>query len=259
MAEPKLDDHIVGECNRIMKERKQHLVDSIELIAYTKLPEKIISLRSARIQFIDSVNKIPPSQLELPRFGPLDSADPTNEECTKLNAHQECSRIELPCIFPVGGAIPTNEALETKTDELVALYDEFYQWLDTLIYGIRLLYPRLKDGEYIGVELLDQISQMLLQTQESIASRRQELVLYHANRFDKIRNALIYGHLEHYRRLVAVFDQRHCHWLVTMYNKLYRHHVLVHDLMGKVRDKVAQFIASYGSQDDSDVDFSFYN
>ena len=72
-------------------------------------------------------------------------------------------------------------------------------------------------------------------------ARIKRLTHYHYSRFELLQNVISYGHLEDYRLKLIRFDRKFCLDLTKSAHFMYMTCVVVHDLIKKNYDKLAEF------------------
>lgn len=68
-----------------------------------------------------------------------------------------------------------------------------------------------------------------------------ELIKYYDGRFAHLQKIITYPHLDDYHLSLVRFDERYCFKLSSAVNFMYMAVVLVHDMVKKNQDKLAEY------------------
>lgn len=170
MASKDSDNEASKELQNELNQMKQKMKANLELIAMRKFPQKItqwMQLRKTLAQEIATVKNSPvactipvPDSLH-ENQAKLKASPDTVQDLLKLNPNLQCFQLNHHPQLLKNCQMSTNTAMVELIEKILPHLIELDDDLNKLDYALRLMLPRMREGEYLGTEFLHEaISQI---------------------------------------------------------------------------------------------------
>lgn len=239
--------HLKEELDQLKTELKAQL----QQVALRKFPKKIVQLRQLRAELASKIEAAkknpPPCTIPVPdsllaNQQKLNSLNPdTVATVMALNPNLRCFELTNRPLLLKNCEMPVNQAISGLIDQILPHLYELDDDLSKVDYSLRLLLPRMREGEYLGTEMLHEASSLIAHKQNTLQMHINELIKYYDGRFAHLQKIITYPHLDDYRLSLVRFDERYCSKLSSAVNFMYMAVVLVHDMVKKNQDKLAEY------------------
>lgn len=166
-----------------LNQMKTTLKAQLQEVALRKFPQKIVLFRKLRVELagkIEAVKKnIPPCTIPVPESllanqKKLNSLNPDNvANVIALNPNLRCFELTNCPVLIKNCQMPVNQAIGGLIEQILPYLFELEDDLDKLEYSLRLLLPRMREGEYLGTEMLLEACDMISVNQHKLQSKSQ--------------------------------------------------------------------------------------
>jgi len=176
MKGPKQRQNVADELNQL----KQQIKSNLESIALTKFGTKVEQfklIRKTLIKEIDVVRKknwactIPVPESLSDNFKKIQLQPDSLQSLVTLNVNLQCTQLSRIPMLLKNCSMPTNKEVAELIDKVMPHLVELEADLIKLDYALRLMLPRMREGEYLGIELLQEVIETVQGFQESIQGK----------------------------------------------------------------------------------------
>ena len=153
---------LLNELNQL----KLQLKSNLESVALRKFADKIVQFKQfgqdlakeielVKINELACTIPVPESLRE--NQAKLQSKPDTVQNLVQLNPNLQCRQLTRQPLLLKNCQMPTNTAITALVDKILPHLIELDEDLNKLDYALRLLLPRMREGEYLGTELLHEV------------------------------------------------------------------------------------------------------
>ncbi|KAI2811674.1 Proteasome activator complex subunit 3 [Blomia tropicalis] len=233
-----------------LNQLKQRMKSNLELIALKKFPNKIEQFRQERKTLTKDILTVKGSEfactIPVPdslhqNWEKLENKPNTIKDLLELNPNLQCQELVRIPVLVKNAQMPTNGAIVGLITKILPYLYDLDEDLNKLDYALRLFLPRMREGEYLGTELLQEVNERIQTLQSYVQGKIRTLNKYHYTRTELLQNVICYGHVEDYRVRLVRLDRRYCHFLLQSVDLIYKTYVIVYDLIKKNYDKLSEF------------------
>ncbi|XP_054165284.1 proteasome activator complex subunit 3-like [Oppia nitens] len=131
------------------------------------------------------------------------------------------------------GTVECNPTLTELTAIIRPLLDEFIADLVTLKTGIHLMIPQIEDGNNFGVEVQQDVLELLTTVEEEMIGRMNSFHVYYSIRADLVVKLAEHPDSDDYRRAIGQRDQLFHKQLCYILASIRNYYLQIHDLIVK--------------------------
>lgn len=166
---------ILNEVNAL----KKTFISYIDSIALKKFPEMIVKIREMKKDFSKKLEEISKNQetnvmIEIPealaeklkKFG---SNEKTIEEWLQANPAFQCRQLSNKPTLISNCKLGTNKLILDIIEQIKPMLIDLDEDIDKLDCALRLIFPKMRDGEYLGIEILEELLNSMSSLQSNLS------------------------------------------------------------------------------------------
>ncbi|KAH9525982.1 Proteasome activator complex subunit 3 [Dermatophagoides farinae] len=164
-----------------------------------------------------------------------------------INPSLQCYRLDKqPLLLMNCNYINTNECIVKLIEQILPVMIDIDKDIDRVHYALQLIMPKLRDGEYVAIDLLEQLMDKIESFQCEIQTAYEWLMSYNERRANRIVNYIRHIHNGDERIILNRFDQDCLIMFHKIIDDLYRWSILIYRLFTINHEQLMEYKNIHG-------------
>nr|XP_027195658.1 uncharacterized protein LOC113790223 [Dermatophagoides pteronyssinus] len=165
-----------------------------------------------------------------------------------INPSLQCYRLDKQPLFLMDCIhININESIVKLIEQILPVMIDIDKDIDRVHYALQLIMPKLRDGEYVAIDLLEQLMEQIESFQYEIQTAYEWLISYNERRANRIVNIIRYSHIGDDRIILNRFDKDCLIMFHKIIDDLYRWSTLMYRLFTINHEQLMDFKNIHGT------------